>query len=217
MAEVGIFITHRSRLRVAPEAVFFRASVRSSDIPPEADGLDRYDESFHRLLYDWSFGDPGAISSKVVNLPKVHNDLNRAYGKAVTHVFTRAGRYEVTCVVHTLEGDRVGENRIVVEVTDPSRLFAETATILIDAEENGDPNDYPGAQIAPNLPTALQALEDLNAPGRILLPRGTRHVLDTQLSISRRYPHFHLGAWGRGDRPILAAHDTGEYRRRRSN
>jgi hypothetical protein len=27
----------------------------------------------------------------VVNLPEAHNDLNRAYGKEVAHVFTRPG------------------------------------------------------------------------------------------------------------------------------
>jgi hypothetical protein len=67
IGRVDVSILKRSALSVAPETVFFRARITAPGLSEAAD-RGRYDESFHKPLYVWDFGDPGAVSDKVVNL-----------------------------------------------------------------------------------------------------------------------------------------------------
>ena len=211
MARISISVTRRSRNFLAPEAIFFRANVRNIPGLSEADTRQAYDPSFHRLIYVWDFGDPGAASDKVVNLPRVHNDLNRGYGKEVAHVFTRPGRYTIGCRVFTLEGRFLAEDTEEIAVADPESFFAGIRTVLVDPAGRGDPTRYPDAQIATTPSEALAWLDALGTDGRILLKRGQRYDIPERLAVAGQVPSFRLGAWGRGARPVLAAMRSGEY------
>jgi len=204
IGEVGVSILKRSALSVAPEAVFFRARVAGPGLT-EATDRGSYDESFHKVLYIWEFDDPGAASDKVVNLPEAHNDLNRAYGKEVAHVFTGPGLYRVHCTAYAPDGALIGEDAIEVEIGDPDTVFAEDRTILLDPDGQGDARTHPGAQIFTDWEAGWQALRDLDAPGRLLLKRGTSLRLPESLRIPRNMPNVYLSAWGSGPRPVLSA------------
>jgi hypothetical protein len=205
---VTLEILKRSAQGVAPDAVFFSAEIATAEIIPPPDRR-AYDESFHKPLYVWDFGDPGAASDKVVNLPAVHNDLNRAYGKEVAHVFTRPGLFTVTCTVYDPGGRLVGSVARTVEVADPEQRFAGDATILLDPDGRGDPEAYPGAQVVTTWSAAWEALHGLGGPGRLLLPRGRTLQFADRFTIDWRYTNVYLGGWGAGERPVLEC--TGDH------
>jgi hypothetical protein len=204
IGRVDVSILKRSALSVAPETVFFRARITAPGLSEAAD-RGRYDESFHKPLYIWDFGDPGAVSDKVVNLPRAHNDLNRAHGKEVAHVFTRPGRHRVRCTAYAPDGALIGEDAMDVDVGDPARVFAGEQTVLLDPAGRGDPGRYPDAQVVTGWNDGWDALRELEAPGRFLLKRGTTLRLTEPLRISRDLPNAYLSAWGEGARPVLSA------------
>lgn len=198
--QVSISVLRRSHHLLAPDAVFFRASVRDDSIT-EARAPTQYDPSFHKLRYEWSFGDPGAVSDKVRNLPLAHNDLDTAYGKEVAHVFHRPGNHEVTCTVHGPEG-LIGRDTFTVRVDDPGRVFAGAQTVLLDPTGRGDPLLYPGARVVQSWEAAFAA----PSPGtitRILLRRNTRFTRQSTQVLNRRVGSLHIGAFGEGDPPVV--------------
>jgi hypothetical protein len=199
---LAISVLKRRFLEVAPDAVFFEATAEAPGVSQRATRRD-YDESFHKLLYVWDFGDPGAVSDKVVNLPALHNDLNRAYGKSVAHVFTIPGLYEVTCTAYDADGVLIGSDRIEVEVADPDRIFAEQRTILVDPDRQGDASRHPGALVVGSWDEAWSTLQQSGSTGRILLKRGTETTVQNTLVLNPRYHNAHVSAWGSGPRPIL--------------
>jgi hypothetical protein len=204
IGRVDVSILKRSALQIAPEAVFFRADIAAPGLR-QALGRDRYDESFHKVLHVWDFGDPGAISDKVVNLPAAHNDLNRAYGKEVAHVFGAPGRYWVRCTAYAPDGALIGQDTIELNVGDPDRAFAGDRTVLLDPDGRGDPGRYPDAQVVGGWNDGWDALREMEAPGRFLLRRGVALRLAEPLRISSDLPNVYLSAWGAGPRPIIAA------------
>lgn len=211
MASLSISVTRRSRDFLAPEAVFFRANTRNIPGIREADPRRSYDPSFHQLIYVWDFGDPGAASDKVVNLPLAHNDLNRGYGKEVAHVFTRPGRHTIRCQLFTREGRFLAEDTEEITIGDPEQFFVGARTVLVDPAGRGDPSRYRDAQIVATPTEALARLEALGTNGRILIRRGRRYDMAERLTIRGQLPSFRMGTWGDGDRPILAAMIAGEY------
>jgi hypothetical protein len=128
---VAIQIMGRSDLEVAPEAVWFRADVTDSSVTA-TNAIGSYDESFHKLTYIWDFGDPGAASDKLTNVPVAHNDLNKAYGKHAAHVYASPGIYTVTCTVYAENRTLIGSDMQQVIVGDPDTLFTGNRTILLD-------------------------------------------------------------------------------------
>jgi len=206
-----ISILRRSSLLIAPEAIFFQASVADAGVPMR-DPARSYDPSFHDLTYVWDFGDADGVaaSDKVMNLPDRHNDLNRAYGKRVAHVFTRSGSFQVTCRLFDPEGRQIAENTLNVAVGDAARFYAGSRTILVDPDGNGDPR-HPNAQVARSLDQAMGALEALGAPGRVLMRRGRVFQQPRTLAVRRGVAGFHLGAFGDGPRPVLAAQRGASY------
>ncbi|MEM6421057.1 MAG: PKD domain-containing protein [Pseudomonadota bacterium] len=201
---VSLSVTRRSAFGFAPEAVFLRAGVTHPD-HPEADTQAAYDPSFHGLRYAWEFGDPGAVSDKVVNLPAAHNDLNVGYGKEVAHVYARPGRYAVACVVHDEDGTEIGRAEMDVVVGDPEPFYGGPRTILVDPEGRGDPATYPDAAVVTGLQGALETMRASPAPVRILLKRGTVTPWASRIGIDRNVAGVRFGAWGSGPRPVLAA------------
>lgn len=201
---VSISLLRRYHLPVAPEGIFLGAWVEDPDIA-QATTRDTYDESFHKVLYVWDFGDAGAASDKVVNLAAAHNDLNRGYGKYVAHVFTRPGRYTIRCTAYKEDGIEIGRAEFPVEIADPARAFAGRQTILIDPDGRGDPDHHPEAHIVPDWTTGLEALQALTRPGRLLLKRGSITQLPGLLRIRGGFAAFRLGAWGASPaRPVLS-------------
>lgn len=212
---VTIGILGRSVLEVAPDGVFFRASVRDRNVA-EARNRQEYDPSFHACTYVWSFGDPGAASDKVVNVPAAHNDLDCAFGKEVGHVFTRPGTYTVTCAVHGPEGF-IGSAETTLSVRDPDEVFAGEATILLDPGGTGDPATYPEAIVVTTLEEARAALEappddgeaeaeaEAPEPRRLLLRRGIALDYDATLGLSDIHANLFLGTYGTGPRPVISA------------
>jgi hypothetical protein len=201
---VDISILKRSRLEIAPEAVFFRASISAEGITQASDRRV-YDESFHKVLYIWDFGDAGAVSDKVRNVVAAHNDLNIAYGKEVAHVFTRPGRYDVTCTAYDPDGQLIGQDSETVTVGEPDAVFAGERTVFFDPDEAGPTDADPDAQVIADWEEAWQALRDLDAPGRMLLPRGARLRLPNRLSLSHHLDNVYISTWGSGPRPVLTA------------
>ena len=191
---VTVSILKRARTAVAPEAIFFRAEASTRDVPQARD-RGAYDPSFHRLLYVWDFGDPGAVSDKVRNVARAHNNLNRAYGKEVAHVFTRAGTYEVRCSVHDPDGALLGVGQQIVAVGDPELLYAARNTIILDPNGRGDP-EHPQARLARDWTSAWELLRNGAVPSRILLPRGRDIWLPERHTITGRHNSVYLGAWG---------------------
>jgi hypothetical protein len=200
---VAISVLKRSNGRVAPDPVFFRASVSAPGVT-EASDRAGYDESFHKVLYIWDFGDPGAVSDKSVNLPAVHNDLNRAYGKEVAHVFGAAGSYTVTCTAYDASGVLIGIDAMTVSVGDPDTQFPGEQTIVIDPDGQGDPGRHPEAQVVSDWDTAWEEAGALDGPRRILLKRGTTTTLRERLRLNGGTHHLCLSAWGDGPRPVIA-------------
>src|SRR6056297_106756 len=187
MTEMSIRILKRSSLQVAPEAIWFRAALDRG-----AEDRD-YDENFHHLRYLWDFGDPGATTDKVVNVPRAHTDLNRAFGQHAVHVFTRPGSYQVTCTVHDRDG-LVGMARLDVEIADPETVFPAAQTVLLSHDASRSAR-HPDAQIVETWEDAASALEELDAPGRLLLPRGA-NIEVTGQGFGRRNPNVYLSSWG---------------------
>lgn len=202
--QVRISILKRSRLAIAPEAVFFRASISVEGVT-EARDRRSYDESFHKVLYVWDFGDPGAVSDKVRNVAAAHNDLNIAYGKEVAHVFARPGRYEVTCTAYDPDGQLIGQDTETVMVGDPDEVFVGERTVILDPTGNGMAGRDPEAQVITDLSEAWQILQDLDAPGRLLLPRGATLQLENRWSLSHHLDTVYVSTWGTGQRPVITA------------
>lgn len=199
--QVQIQILRRDRLQTAPAAIFFRARVSGPGLR-EAPSPTRYDETWSGLRYEWRFGDPGAASGKVVNLPRAHNDLNIAYGKEVAHVFRRPGRHRIHCEVRGPEG-LIGAHSTEIWIEDPERAFPGARTILLDPEGRGS-TAYPEARIVRDFETALQASRQ--TPGgatRILVRRGTRLSLLSELSLRSPHGALLVGTYGTGARPQL--------------
>ncbi|MEM9878953.1 MAG: hypothetical protein AAF862_06720, partial [Pseudomonadota bacterium] len=71
---------NKANQRCAPEAIQFGCTVAGASVS-EPSGRNMYSETFHDLVYVWDFGDPGAVSDKVVNLPAAWNDFNKGHGK----------------------------------------------------------------------------------------------------------------------------------------
>lgn len=196
-------------LGVAPHPIWFNASVSDPDVT-EAAVRNAYDESYHDLLYVWDFGDPnGAASGHVQNLPLAHNNMNRAYGKKVAHVFSGAGPFTVTCTVYKEGGVLVGTDSYIVtaqDIVSPDAAFPGTRTILVDPAGQGDQATYPGSQTVTTFAAGLSALSTLGTTGRVLLKRGESYPVSAEIFITSAYPNLYLGNWGNPNdaRPQLA-------------
>jgi hypothetical protein len=205
-----ISVLKEGQTRIAPHPVFFRASVTGFFVADAPDDT-AYDPARHTLRYEWSFGNPGAASDKVENLPAAHNDLDRAYGKDVAHVFARPGRFTVSCRVTDAEG-RTAEAHHDLVVEDPDRALAGTATVILDPafrEDAADTHDtggdgpYTGAVHVATWEAAMEALGESEGQARILFPRGTELTLPATPLRDWEQRFLLLGAWGTGPRPVI--------------
>lgn len=201
-----ISLVKRSAYEAAPEAMWFQVAVTGA---AETQNLTagNYDPLFHRSFIIWDFGDSGAVSDKVVNLPSVHNDLNRAYGTFASHVYTSPGTYTVTCMVFDLDWTFVGSDTLEVTVSDPDTVFSGTKTICYSAAGTYT-NKPTGAQEATSWADALTKLEALGTEGRILLRRGESYSLTAYQVASANVSNFYLGAFDTGAKPDITWSDA---------
>lgn len=201
---VTALIKARYPFSVAPEGIQFEAAVSGATVSAPS-GRNARDEQFHKLIYIWDFGDPGAVSDKVVNLPAVWNDLNQGRGKFPIHVYGTPGTYTATCSVYELGGTFVGSDTVSVTIGDPATVFPGNRTILVDPAGAGDTTTYPDSQVVTTWDAGLTALTSLGTTGRLLLKRGETFTMPAAVNVSGSYDNFHIGAWGTGARPVLIA------------
>jgi hypothetical protein len=200
---VAIQIMGRSDLEVAPEAVWFRADVTDSSVTA-TNAIGSYDESFHKLTYIWDFGDPGAASDKLTNVPLAHNDLNKAYGKHAAHVYTSPGTYTVTCTVYAENRTLIGVDTQQVIVGDPDTLFTGNRTILLDPAGAGDSAAYPGSQVVTTVNQARNAVMNTAGACRVLVKRGITITTSDRFSITNpATTNLYVGTYGSGARPVM--------------
>jgi hypothetical protein len=198
---VAIQIMNRSEQQVAPEPFWFRASVSDTSVNQNL-ALGSYDESFHKLTYIWDFGDRGARSDKLTNVPVVHNDLNKAYGKQAAHVYTTPGTYTVTCSVYAENRTLVGTDTVRVTVGDPDTHFSGNRTILLDPAGVGDSGTYPNSQVVTTVGAAISANENTPGACRILVKRGTT-INTTDRFRNIGHENLYVSTYGNGSRPVM--------------
>jgi hypothetical protein len=185
---------------IAPYYAHFRIGVTGASVAEPA-GPGPYDPTHNDLVYVTTFGDPGAASDKVVNLPAVWNDLNTAYGKHPAHVFTEPGNYTVTTHVYELDGTFVGSDTLEVVVQDPDLVCTGARTILVDPDGQGDAA-HPGATVVTSISAALSALDAQTQYSRVLLRRGKIFEMSNGISLTNAYPNARFGAYGTGAKPV---------------
>jgi hypothetical protein len=200
---VTIQIMNRSDQQVAPEAVWFRANVSDASVNQNL-SLGAYDESFHKLTYIWDFGDPGAASDKLTNVPVAHNDLNKAYGKQAAHVYASPGIYTVTCTVYAENRTLIGSDMQQVIVGDPDTLFTGNRTILLDPAGAGDSAAYPGSQVVTTVNQARNAVMNTAGACRVLVKRGITMTTSDRFAMSNpATTNLYVGTYGSGARPVM--------------
>ncbi|MEO0720850.1 MAG: hypothetical protein AAFY43_01740 [Pseudomonadota bacterium] len=186
---------------VTPHKVHFDLSVSGGPILQGA--LAQWDPTHQGYHYVTNWGDPGAVSDKVLNVPTQWNDLNVSYGKHPAHVYTKPGTYTATFWCFDLSGTLIGETTASITVNDPDTLFSGNRTILYDPDNVGDNSTYPGSQVVTSWAAAYTALRNLNQTGRILLKRGSIAQITSTQVIRSFFDNFYVGAWGSGARPII--------------
>ncbi len=200
---VSIQILRRGALQVAPEGVFFRASVTDASVT-QAGNRNSYDPSAHQCTYLWTFGDPGKISDKVTNILAAHNDLNTGRGKEIGHTFTTPGTYSVSCAVYGPNG-LIGTDSTSITVNDPDSVFSGSKTILVNAAGQGDAA-YPGATVVTNWGAARTEMNNRTATHRCLFKRGETFAATNSLlglNSANDNPNLYLGAYGSGPDPVI--------------
>lgn len=177
---------------VAPLAVYFDASGTAAAAS---------DRPFHALAYCWDFGDPASGY-----FPATGGSRNGARGPAAGHVFERPGNYQVTLRVRD-SLDREAVQAVTVAVLDPDSVFpGESTFCFANAGDTGATfSGCPAGARRMGGVTGLASLQPHVAPGRrLLLRRGDTFAADADaLLIDVRGPGL-LGAFGSGNRPVLA-------------
>ena len=206
-----INILKRSNGGFDPEAFTFQCTTTGSTQADNAATRTAYDPSFHNLDYIWTFGDTGAASDKVENLPTIWNDLNIAYGKEVSHVYTAPGTYTVTVTVYEQNGTLVGTDSLSVTVAAADSLWTGTDVVLVNAAGQGDPA-YPGATIVNSWNAAMTEIGNGNNTKMVLLRRGETYAASAGLQMTGgNAPNVYIGTYGSGARPVVTFSASGSY------
>lgn len=200
--QVRAQILHRMGLPVAPEAIQFGCSVTGASIS-EPSVRNTYSETFHDLIYIWDFGDPGAASDKVVNLPAAWNDLNKGYGKFPIHVYSRPDRYTATVWVYELDGTFVGMDQVEqIAINDPARVFPNRLTIALDPSGRFD-GAADGAQYVRTWQEMLNAKTAAGQPTRVQIAAGAEITLSESVDLQWYLYNWYISAFGEGPKPRI--------------
>jgi hypothetical protein len=200
---VSVSVIKRSTSQVAPEAIWFRASVTVAGIA-DVTNLTQINPAWTDVQYVWDFGDPGARSNKVDNLPAAHNDLNKAHGKEVAHVFEGPGSYTISCTAYNrLTGALIGRDTTTITTLDANAEASGTRTIVVDPGNTGLAGSYPGCRTAATFIAAMTDLRNESGFNRIVLADGLDQTIGTRFNVRNNFPSVQIIRGGGGTRPTL--------------
>ncbi|HJV95396.1 MAG TPA: hypothetical protein VJ608_05135 [Albitalea sp.] len=172
---------------VAPLAVLFDSTATTN-----TSGAD----NFRQISYSYNFGDDRGLTWAVSGQPK-----NVETGGPVSaHVFDVAGTYTIKVRATDATG-AYSDASVTVTVTDPDAFYATTKTICVSPTNNftGCPS---GAAQQTSLPTAWSGK-------RVLLHRGESFGA---ISILDGNSGVQVGAYGTGNKPVVASVGVGNWR-----
>lgn len=200
---VTISVTKRSTAQVAPECVWFECAVSGGGIS-DLTALRVVNPAWSDVQYVWDFGDAGARSDKVENLPQAHNDLNKAFGKAVAHVFMDPGTYTVRVTAYNrLTGALIGHDTHTVTMLDADVAAAGNRTIVVDPNSTGLAASYSGSRSAASFVAAMTDLRNESGFNRIVLAEGMDETINASHDVTNTTAQVMVVAEGTGTRPIL--------------
>lgn len=164
---------------------------------PKNTGLD-----FHKIKYEWNFGDGSAETFATSGLSS-----NTATGPVATHVYRAAGSYTVTLTV--IVCSTVGITPTVYKFTQNVEATAFSGTTYYLSAAGSDSNDGLSTG-APFLTFAFArtTLFASNGPRRLLLNKGDTFAMTTAISPSTT-GLFYIGAYGSGANPIIDNNNAG--------
>jgi hypothetical protein len=214
----------------APASIWFEAEVTgdtglparvNGDVTPDAI-YDDYDQQFHELDFEWSFGDTG-VWHYAERLPEQLQQRDYGHGKIVNHVYATPGNKTVTCWAYRMGVDGSGNlTRTLVASANvtfadggdypaiPSLEEAIPLSRRIYFNPEGDYSDVPagavtGASLSENtiVNAFIWASNQSPSPAAVLMRRGTASVKTGQRSLRSENGNLYVGAYGEGPRPIL--------------
>lgn len=208
-ASAEIDILGRSATRVAPEGFALGITLDGFDTPEPREG-EIYDARLHDIYYFWDFGDSYEFTAPEHLIPQFRNS-GVGYGAKAAHVYRQPGTYEISCLVVEPTSGKTATARLTVEVGDPDEIFTDGTNIYVDQTYNGatPPANAPaGAQIFRDFTAAMEGgiKNQTGRPRRIILARGQRHVINSDMSIGYAFmaPSFCIVAEkGPGPNPII--------------
>lgn len=164
---------------------------------PKNTGLD-----FHKIKYEWNFGDGSAETFTTSGLSS-----NTATGPVATHVYRAAGSYTVTLTVIVCSTS--GITPTVYKFTQQVTASAFSGTTYYLSAAGSDSNDGLSTG-APFLTFAFArtTLFASNGPRRLLLNKGDTFAMTTGISPSTT-GLFYVGAYGTGANPIIDNNNAG--------
>lgn len=196
--------TEYGAVSAAPQFVEFEVTNLSGTAASGPSGND-YDPRYHDVTYLWDFDDAtNATPMTPLNLPQTWQDLNRAYGRRVAHVFMTPRTHTVTCYAYEPATRRFGSQTIKVTVGDPKTVFPGRQTVIYDPSGVGDTLNYPLANVQTTWSGVNSARTSLGAkPGLILLAPGVV-LANQQLAVPENWSNIRIGPLNpAGSRPTI--------------
>jgi hypothetical protein len=240
-AEMTIEVWGHNNGTPAPASIWFEASITGdtglsppiNGFLPDASGAytvplataeyDHYDQQFHELEFEWSFGDTG-VWKYADRLPTQLQQRDYGHGKVINHVYSTPGDKTVTCTAYRMGVDGSG-NLTRTLVASKTITFADGGdypaipTIeeyfpknrILYWSPDGDYSDVPpgaftGSNIGqPGLWGAIKWVADRAPdPACILIRRGTTASMPDDGAFRMENPKAYFGAYGTGDRPVIS-------------
>jgi hypothetical protein len=229
-----ITVTRPSHTLMAPAAIWFEAEVTGdTGLDTLTNGQDRdgnalanaiydyYDQQFHELEFEWSFGDTGtwAYASR---LPSQLRQRDYGHGRVIAHVFSTPGDKTVTCNAYRMGTDGSGNLTRTLVATktvtfedggDYPTIRSMEDAIPLSRRIYFDPDGtYDSEPVGATLASSLAAntlwrcgewaeAQSKPDPVAILVKRGTEHTYSGGGAIPCDHPNLYIGSYGTGDRP----------------
>lgn len=217
---IGNFnIIRQSPLGVAPMMVTLTPdidSITGTSIATTPSGR-AYQPRFSDLYFDWSITPLGYTFDKI-DRPTAYRGTEDRYGPMAMYTMRNPGSYEVVCTMTDPTTGLQGVIRQTFIVADPSTVFTNANTWVVDINDVGSAN-YPGANVVTTLNDAMDGVRnnvDRTAPCKIVCLNGQTYSTSRSSftpNTSTASPSVHVVADGAGAAPILnissgITHDT---------
>ena len=214
----------------APAAIWFEATVPGeTGLPTRTEGdvsanasYVSYDQQFHELQFEWSFGDTGTWQY-AERLPTALQQRDYAHGKVTCHVFSTAGNKTVTCTAYRMGLDGslnltrtvVGTRTITFQDGGDYPAIPTVEDVVpigrrLYLSSDGNYSDVPvGAVTGADLPadTYFQALSwaESQAPNpvAVFVKKGSTYAWSGTSNPPSATPFFYMGTYGTGNAPIV--------------